>query len=434
MTAGRRTRLAKRRRTLGFTQDSLADALGTDRSTIARWERGQCGPQPYHRSKLCELLTVSPDELDGLLTIEVAGAQPRTSPVPNRAIQGRVIGPAVPPSDDGSDELDDMKRRELLRLLSVTGTLLAVPDIVAEPDAAAQADDAERIDQHEQLNAHLWQVYALSVSKRTVYPVVRRQLDLLATDLKGAHSSAAHKRLCVAIADLLQLAGEIFFDTDQYTSAAHCYTLAADAAREADAFDLWACALTRHAYLGVYERRFADVTPMLEGAARIARRGDGQLSTRHWVAAVRAEAHAGLGELDPCRRALDEAEGTKALSGPVMPGGWLRFDGTRLPEQRGTCYAALGRPDMASQALTSALESAPSPRRRGSILTDLAALGIQTRDLDQITEYGGRAVTLAEQTRSSGYVGRKLRALRPQLGPLIADDRAARLSNRIAQL
>ncbi|MEV0403605.1 helix-turn-helix transcriptional regulator [Actinoallomurus sp. NPDC050550] len=53
MTAGRRPRLAKRRRTRGFTQESLATALGADRSTVARWERGQCDPQPYHRSKLC---------------------------------------------------------------------------------------------------------------------------------------------------------------------------------------------------------------------------------------------------------------------------------------------------------------------------------------------------------------------------------------------
>ena len=46
MTAGRRPRLAKRRRTRGLTQESLATALGADRSTVARWERGQCDPSP----------------------------------------------------------------------------------------------------------------------------------------------------------------------------------------------------------------------------------------------------------------------------------------------------------------------------------------------------------------------------------------------------
>jgi hypothetical protein len=87
-------------------------------------------------------------------------------------------------------------------------------------------------------HSHLWQVFALSESKRSVYPVVRRQLDLLTGSLHQAHSSAAHKRLCVLTGDLLQLAGEIFFDADRYTDAAHCYKLAVDASKEADAFDL----------------------------------------------------------------------------------------------------------------------------------------------------------------------------------------------------
>ncbi|WP_344904577.1 transcriptional regulator [Actinomadura meridiana] len=332
--------------------------------------------------------------------------------------------------DVGSDELEDMNRRELLRLLSTAGTLIAVPDIVVD----GHADDLEQISQYEQLNSHLWQVYALSESKRTVYPVVRQQLDLLTRRLDRSHSSATHKRICAATSDLLQLTGEIFFDANRYTDATHCYKLAADASKEGEAFDLWACALTRLAYLSMYERRFDDVTPILEGAARVARHGDGQLATRHWVAAVQAEAHAGRRDLEACERALDKAELVRALTWPVMPGGWLRFDGSRLAEERGTCYSALGRADLASEALTEALNTATSPRRRGSILTDLAALGVQTRDLDRVLDCGGQAVELAERTRSSGYIGRKLQGLRTQLTPLSSDNRAAQLSDRIAQL
>jgi tetratricopeptide (TPR) repeat protein len=200
------------------------------------------------------------------------------------------------------------------------------------------------------------------------------------------------------------------------------------------AFDLWACARTRHAYLGMYERRYDDAAAVLDGAARVARRGDGQLSTRYWVAAVQAEAHAGLGDFGACRRALDSAEEVRGLSGPAMPGGWLRFDGGRLAEERGTCYAALGRTDLAAAALTDALDHTSSLRRRGSILTDLAFLGVRTGDLDQALEYGGQAADLAEQTRSSGYIGRKLHALRDELSPMVSDPRAAQLSDRIAQV
>jgi hypothetical protein len=89
---------------------------------------------------------------------------------------------------------------------------------------------------------------------------------------------------------------------------------------------------------------------------------------------------------------------------------------------------------LASEALIKALETAISPRRRGSILTDLATLGMQARDLDQVLDYGGQAVELAERTRSSGYIGRKLQGLRAQLALVSCDSRAAQLGERIAQL
>ncbi|MGH3848233.1 MAG: helix-turn-helix transcriptional regulator, partial [Pseudonocardiaceae bacterium] len=58
--AARRYRLAQRRRTLGFTQDSLAERLGVDPTTIRRWESGETesGPQPWLRPKLARYLQV----------------------------------------------------------------------------------------------------------------------------------------------------------------------------------------------------------------------------------------------------------------------------------------------------------------------------------------------------------------------------------------
>ena len=78
--------------------------------------------------------------------------------------------------------------------------------------------------------------------------------------------------------ELLQLAGEIFFDANKYSAAAHCYTLAATASNEADAFDLWACAVTCHAFVEMYERRFDKAVSMLEPAARLAQREGKSLS------------------------------------------------------------------------------------------------------------------------------------------------------------
>src|SRR5438034_1180559 len=55
-------------------------------------------------------------------------------------------------------------RRELLRLLSVGGVLVALPrnPAATEPGRIARAGDPADIGQHVLLNAHLWQVFALA--------------------------------------------------------------------------------------------------------------------------------------------------------------------------------------------------------------------------------------------------------------------------------
>jgi Tfp pilus assembly protein PilF len=142
----------------------------------------------------------------------------------------------------------------------------------------------------------------------------------------------------------------------------------------------------------MYERKFNEASPLIDAAEHVAKRGDNQTSTRYWVAAVRAEVFARLGDFDACKRALDEAEEVQSLKGRIHNGGWLRFDGSRLAEERGTCYVALGRPDLAEAALTDALKQPLSSRRRSGVLVDLAVLGIQRRDIDQLLTYAHAAI------------------------------------------
>jgi hypothetical protein len=169
---------------------------------------------------------------------------------------------------------------------------------------------------------------------------------------------------------------------------------------------------------------------LLELASALAWQGDSTLSTRHWVAAVQAEAFAGLGRFRECEHALDQAEQVIALGGQVHNGGWLRFDGSRLAEGRGTCYAALGRPDLAEAALLTALAGNLTARRRGVVHADLAMTGVQQRDMDQITEHASAALDIARDT-GSGVVASKLAALQDALGSFLADSRARQLDEQI---
>ena len=414
--------LAARRKELGYSQEAFAEMLRVDRSTVARWERGDCEPQPYLRPKIISTLRLAPEALAALLAPKASTAA--HSVASNHKVRGY-------DPDLRTGEFDDMNRRELLRLLSMTGAAVALPHL--DGHFAIEQPDGDAVDEYELLNAHLWQAFSLSKSKRAVYPLVRQQLNLLARSLNQPHNAATHKRLCMLVADLSQLAGEISFDANHYTDAAHCYTIAASASKEANAYDLWACALTRHAFIGMYERQFDDARPLLDVALEVAKKGDSQLSTRQWVAAVQAQAFAGLGDLDNCERALDAAGTVQALAGSVSNGGWLRFDGSRLPEERGTCYVELGRLDLAEAALAEALTHRLTARRRGSVLIDLALLGAQRKDLDEVFQYGTAAVELAQQT-GSGYVGKRLQSLQAQLAPHATDSRISLLNDQIAAL
>ncbi|MEJ8634679.1 MULTISPECIES: transcriptional regulator [Streptomyces] len=323
-----------------------------------------------------------------------------------------------------------MKRRDVLGLLAVTGALVTLPGSDEAPRGHAAA---ALLETGVELHRSLWQVFTLSNSKPTVFPPVRKQLDVLAKGLTEARTEADRARLCTMTADLYQLVGELFFDANRYTDAAQCYTLAANAAQACGDHDLWACAMTRHAYVELYASRAAAAQPLLAAASRIARRGDSALSTRHWVAAVQAQAYAAMGDIDACTRALDEAEEVHALDSHSHNGGWLRFDGSRLPEERGACYLQLGRPDLAEDALTAALAQPLSLRRRAAVLSDLAVLGVHQCDLDQVLYFAETAISLAGES-NSGFIGKKLDGLRGRLAPLMSDGRVSNLDHRIAAL
>jgi transcriptional regulator with XRE-family HTH domain len=333
------------------------------------------------------------------------------------------------------DGADDLNRRELLRIFTMAGGLLAAGlaadwDRLGSPGAASRRVAPADVAELAALNAHLWRVFTLSRSKRLVFPLVRDQLEVVTGCLQRPHGPAVFGQLCAVASDLFQLAGEILFDQSRYADAAHCYTLAASAGDEAGSPDLQACALTRHAFIGVYEGRPGPSVAMLELAAVLAGRGDRGLSTWHWVAAVQAEALAGLGDLRGCQRSLSAAEPVTGLGGQIHNGGWLRFDGSRLAEERGTCYVALGQPQLAETALLSALAGNLSARRRGVVLADLALAGVQRRDLDQTVAYAEGALAIASDT-GSGVVARKLTSLQGALGSLASDARTRQLSRRI---
>ena len=53
MTPNRR--LKQERELRGWSQAKVAEQIGTDATTVSRWERGLFSPTPYFRERLCTL-------------------------------------------------------------------------------------------------------------------------------------------------------------------------------------------------------------------------------------------------------------------------------------------------------------------------------------------------------------------------------------------
>ncbi|WP_052890813.1 tetratricopeptide repeat protein [Thermogemmatispora carboxidivorans] len=75
-----RVRLVEARMSRGWSQQEVAERLGTTHVNVSRWERGVTKPNPYFRRKLCRLFGLTEEELD--LT-PAAGSE-----TPGRGAQG----------------------------------------------------------------------------------------------------------------------------------------------------------------------------------------------------------------------------------------------------------------------------------------------------------------------------------------------------------
>jgi len=73
-----RVRLIEERKRRQWSQQEVADLIGTTQHNVSRWEGGVTTPAPYFRAKLCELFCMRPQEL-GLL-IEQMVEEPHPTP------------------------------------------------------------------------------------------------------------------------------------------------------------------------------------------------------------------------------------------------------------------------------------------------------------------------------------------------------------------
>lgn len=135
----------------GWSQEYVAQAVGTDAFTVSRWERGVTIPSAHFRPKLSELFSLSITEL-GLMPPEKAEASSPAPPPANeqQPVFTPIFDPAIPAPPAG--ELGLVGRDELLRQLKerllnekrvAISALNGLPGVGKTALATALAHDSE---------------------------------------------------------------------------------------------------------------------------------------------------------------------------------------------------------------------------------------------------------------------------------------------------
>jgi len=442
--------LIRQRELRGWSQEKLAGVVGTTAKIVGRWERGESKPTPLYRMRLIKLFAMDAEKL-GFLEKELS---PNVVSSPLASEQCETLPSLPSPEQDiiGEEEKRekqdmDRKRRELLRFLSVASGILISPLTMPELDwdrieksvTGLSTLDSSVLDDFAAINSRYWSLYLATSSKASVLHGVIGQIETLLLFLREPLGSSKHQLLCMLSSELGQLAGEIYFDMHDYESAQACYVFAASAAKEAGAYDLWACSLVRHAFLPLYEASFSqrvdyyrDALSLLHAAHRLTEQGDSSLPTKYWVAAVEAEAISGVHDLASCQRALDQAQGVLEIKtqNPL----WIRFNGTRLPALQGACYVRLQQPGLAIPVLHDALRQFPKPdRKRDLAIVDLAAALLLSQQVEQACVYIQEAIDIAACS-SSTFLRQHMQELWIRLDPFADNVAVKELEYRIKGL
>ncbi len=134
--AARRRELSQRRKAVGFTQESLAEHLGVERSTVIRWEAGDSEPLPSIRPNLARVLQVSIEQLAELLTkAEIAGTTRTLSADPEVTIPALL--PETPPQGRPDEaEFENLIRPQIAETVEALRRALQSAGVSAENLAA----------------------------------------------------------------------------------------------------------------------------------------------------------------------------------------------------------------------------------------------------------------------------------------------------------
>jgi len=352
----KRHRLAQRRKTVGFTQEKLAEQLGVDSTTVRRWESGETegGPQPWVRPKLARYLQVSVEELEELFA--------------------------------ESNEEATVSDERLIYALAHPGSV----DLVT---VARLREQVHTLDQRydrapsTSLLAETGQCLGQVVFLRAHAPTNRVRRELLAVEAESA-----------------TLMGQLVWDASQRRdhAAAHGYfDRAIGAARQLCDPAAEGLALLRKGFVTLYGEK-----DPLAGLSLTMQTAETTRGTSHVLTGLAvlhaAEAHAILGQRTECERALSEADRCFEQVGGADVALDL-FSPTQSGRLAGSCYLFLGKAKQAQPILeATARELRDRSKSQAIVLGNLSLAYLRQGKLDEAAAVLHQAIDVIELTWGGG--------------------------------
>jgi DNA-binding XRE family transcriptional regulator len=366
--ATRRVRLAKCRKTAGYTQEALAQHLDVERSTVVRWEAGETEPQPWMRPKIARALKISDAELHSMLD-EAADT--------------------LPPSSEWIDYHP--------------GSV----DLVAI--AKLHEDVRDLNDRYDESPSTTLLGAAGALHGRVV------------NYRKHASSARLRRALFEVEAESAIFMGQLVWDVSQRRNHLEPMTFldqAIHAAQQAHEPCNESYALLRKSFVSLYgEKDPGKGGALASQAAEVARSRSPSLNGLAMLHV--AEGHAMTGNRQLCEAALGKAE---AQIGNVSPddmaaGFYSIKEYNRLA---GSCYLFLGLPEEAEPILETASKQLSGRKSHSIALGNLSLALIRQTKLDEAAAAMHRTIDAVELTRGGGGLnlafaaGRELRPWRDE--------------------
>ncbi|MBB5160039.1 helix-turn-helix domain-containing protein [Saccharopolyspora phatthalungensis] len=266
---------------------------------------------------------------------------------------------------------------------------------------------------------------------------VRRLEDALCTP-------EIRTRLLVALANLARIAGWHAYDVDDHDAARRLWTYALDTARRADdhphAPGLTVHVLLDMAHQAMHLERAEEALRVVQLASATAayRKHPVNTITQGYTSSVLGWCRAALGEPEPTRRAIGQAQETYAAADPATTPPWTKFvtDAEITGQQGYSLYLlSLSRPEFAPEAIEKLTSSttrygAEYELTRAVTLPPLASVQFQAGDIDAAVATGYDAVNAITGLSSTrGYA--RLRVLDTVAAPHHGKPEVAELRQHI---